>query len=70
MGFGGDTRHLRFVLPNRLAAMCEVKELNAGLGLLREDDERCRINGRNLGKRKLALTSVNFSSVVGVPVDL
>ena len=40
MGFGGDTRHLRFVLPNRLAAMCEVSELNAELGVLRGDDER------------------------------
>ena len=46
MEYGGDTRHLRFVLPNHLAAMYEVKELNDGLGLLEEDDERCQMNGK------------------------
>ena len=70
MGFRGDTRHLRMDLADRLSAMCEGNELNAGLGMLRGDDERCRTNGRILGERRLALTSVNFSFVVEVPVEM
>lgn len=70
MGFGGDSRHLRFVLPTRLAAMCEVNELNAGLGVLRGDDERSQTKGRVLGKGELTLTSVTVSFVVEETVEM
>ena len=70
MGFGGDTRHLRFVLPNRLAAMCEVSELNAELGVLRGDDERSQTKGRVLVKEELTLTSLTVSFVVEETLEM
>ena len=70
MGFGGDTRHLRSVSPNRPAAMCKVKELEAGLGMLRGDDERCRTKVRTLGKRRLTLTFVTGFFAVEETVEI